>query len=291
MFYDMPLYRPPSEGDNLIIQATLGCSYNQCGFCSMYKSKSYRERPLEAVFADIAEAARAWPDARRVFLADGDALGLPTDHLLAIAGRLAAVFPALTRISAYGTPINLRRKTPEDLGRLRAARLSLLYLGIESGSSEVLKRIAKGVTAEGIADAIAKARAAGMKVSATVVLGVGGKARAEDHAAATALLVNRAPPNYLSTLQLRLAPEVADGFLARWEGGFVPQDDAGMLAEQRLMLERLDPPSPVIFRSNHASNCLALAGTLPKDRSRLLAEVGGAETSGERLRPRWLRQL
>ncbi len=291
MRYDMPLFRPPSEGDNLIIQATLGCSYNRCSFCSMYRSKHFYARPLDKVFADIDEAAALWPDAHRVFLADGDALALPAEQLEAIADKLAAVLPRLQRISAYATPAALLRKTPEELTRLKGRKLSLLYLGIESGSAEVLRRIAKGASPDGIAEAVGKARQAGMKVSATVILGVAGRHLAEEHAAATAALINRVPPNFLSTLQLMLEPDAAADFLGRWDGRFEPQDDAGILWEQRMLLDRLDPPAPVIFRSNHASNCLALAGTLPKDRPRLLAEVDGVLAGGRHLRPAWLRAL
>jgi radical SAM superfamily enzyme YgiQ (UPF0313 family) len=291
MTYDMPLYRPPSEADNLIVQATLGCSYNRCSFCAMYKSKSYRARPLEQVFAEIDRFAEMWPSAHRVFLADGDALTLPTATLAAIADKLAMRFPNLQRISAYATPSNLLRKTPEDLVLLRSKRLTLLYVGIESGSAEVLRRVAKGATPERIAEALGKARRADMKVSATVVLGIGGRRFAEDHAIDTAELINRAPPNYLSTLQLILPDEVAGEFVERWDGLFEPQDDEGILRENRLLLEHLDPPEPVIFRSNHASNCLALAGTLPKDRGRLVAEVESAFADESRRRPAWLRGL
>jgi radical SAM superfamily enzyme YgiQ (UPF0313 family) len=291
MHYDAPLYRPPSEGNNLIIQATLGCSYNHCSFCAMYKSKTYRARPIEEVFADIADAAQAWPDARRVFLADGDALALPTDHLEAIADRLARSFPLLQRISSYATPANLLRKSPEELARLREKRLTIVYLGIESGSPEVLRRIAKGASADTLAASINKARQAGLKVSATVILGVGGRRFAEDHAIETARLINQAPPTYLSTLQLMLPEEVRASFLARWDGAFEAQDDAGVLAEQQLLLEHLAPLAPVIFRSNHASNCLALAGTLPRDRGRLLAEIRSAAADEAWLRPAWMRGL
>lgn len=291
LHYDMPLFRPPSEGDNLILQATLGCSFNQCSFCSMYKSKSYQARPLDKVFADIDLLAEMNPYGDRVFLADGDALALPTESLVLIAERLAHRLPNLTRISSYATPANLLRKSEADLNRLKAHKLSLVYLGVESGSAEVLRRIAKGATPDGIADAINRARAAGIKVSATVILGLGGKRLAEQHARDTAALINRAPPNFLSTLQLTVLDDVADSFLARWDGDFQPQDDHGILEEQRLLLESLDPPSPVIFRSNHASNCLALAGTLPKDRDRLISDLNGAMHGDRSLRPMWMRGL
>lgn len=288
--YDYPLYRPPSEGDNLIIQATLGCSFNACAFCSMYKEKTFTARPLDAVFADIDAAARSWPDAHRVFLADGDALVLPMDALRAILDKLAATFPDLQRVSAYATPITLIKKTEADLIELKERRLSLVYLGIESGSDEVLKRIAKGNSRQ-MAQALGKARAAGIKVSATVILGLGGEALWQEHIDDTIDLINRAPPTFLSTLQLRLAPEVEADFMRRFDGAFRWQDDEGMLAEQRRLLERLDPPHPVIFRSNHASNCLPLAGNLPKDRDRLVAVVDAALGGQAPLRPGFMRGL
>ena len=288
--YDFPLWRPPSEGDNLILQATLGCRFNRCAFCSMYKEKTYQARPLEAVFADIDAAARDWPEARRVFLADGDAYGLPTETLQAIAARLRERFPALQRISAYATPFNILAKEPGEISALKAARLGLVYLGVESGADRLLKAIAKG-SAKQMEAALARARETGLKLSATVILGLGGKAHWREHIEATAEMINRQPPAYLSTLQLQLDPAVAPGFFARFAEPFQWQDDRGVLEELRLLIERLAPPGPVIFRSNHASNALPLAGTLPKDRERLLAEIGSCLEGERGLRPRWLRGL
>jgi len=287
----MPLFRPPSEGDNLIVQATIGCSWNHCSFCSMYRSKQYRPRPQAELFAHIDDLVAEWPTAHRVFLADGDALTLPTEDLLAIAAKLRDSLPNLTRISAYATPLNILKKSPEDLAALKEAKLNLLYLGVESGSAEVLRRIAKGVTPERLAEAINKARSAGLKISATVILGIAGQDGSDEHADATAALINKAAPHYLSTLQLTLMPDAAPDFLARWDGKFRPLDDEGVLAEQKRLLEKLNPAHPVIFRSNHASNCLALAGTLPKDKDRLLADVAMAQTGQGHLRPQWLRGL
>ena len=291
IYYDMPLYRPPSEGHNLIIQATLGCSFNHCTFCSMYKSKDYVERPLDAVFADIEAAARDWPDAHRVFLADGDALALPMDNLTAILDKLAATFPALNRVSAYATPKNLTDKSVEDLARLKAKKLSLVYLGVESGSNAVLKRIIKGATQKTFIRALANAREAGLKVSATVILGLGGTGYWEEHAAETAKLVNIEPPTYLSTLQLHVEPDAYDEFMAAQKGPFRFQDDDAILAEQERLIALIDPPRPVIFRSNHASNCLPLAGNLPKDRDKLLAQIAWARDNRAALRPEHLRAL
>ena len=268
--YDMPLYRPPSEGNNLIIQATLGCSFNRCTFCSMYRGKTYRAWALVDVFAEIDAAARDWPGAHRVFLADGDAMVLPMADLLAILDRLSEALPSLARVSAYATPKNLIDKSVGELEALRAAKLTLVYLGIESGATPVLKRVVKGASQKTHALALARAREAGLKVSATVILGLGGKAGWREHIEGTAALVNAEPPTYLSTLQLYLEPQVRGEFMAGQEPDFEFQDDEGILAEQELLLRLIDPPRPVIFRSNHASNCLPLAGNLPRDRDALL---------------------
>lgn len=288
--YDFPLWRPPSEGDNLIIQATLGCRYNQCSFCSMYKAKDFRARPLDEVFADMDAAARDWPDAHRVFLADGDAYCLPTATLAALCDRLALIFPKLQRISAYATPFDILRKSPDEIALLKSKRLGLVYLGIETGSDVMLKRIAKGASRQ-MEAALIRARECSLKVSATVILGLGGQRDWQEHIDATADLVNRAPPVYLSTLQLGLENSVAPRFFERFGAGFEWQDDQAILVELRRLVERLNPPSPVIFRSNHASNTLALAGTLPKDRDKLLAQLDAALAGQVRLRPRWIRGL
>ena len=288
--YDFPLWRPPSEGDNLIIQATLGCRFNHCSFCSMYKAKTYQVRPQAEVFTDIDRAARQWPDAHRVFLADGDAYGLPTDTLLGLAARLAEKFRALQRITAYATPFNINAKSVEEIQALRKARLGLVYLGVESGSDRMLRTIGKG-KAQNMVAALGHAREAGLKVSATVILGLGGKRHWQEHIEETAAMINQQPPSFLSILQLRLAPEVEENFLSRFDEPFEWQDDLGMVEEQRRLIELLAPPSPVIFRSNHASNALPLAGTLPKDKARLLTEIATAEQGDRALRPRWLRGL
>ncbi len=296
--YDQPVWRPPSEGSNLIIQATLGCSFNACTFCSMYKIKDYQARPLDAVFADIDAAARDWPDATRVFLADGDALVLDADHLEKILDKLIAAFPDLQRVTCYATPQNLTKKTAEELKRLREKRLTMVYLGIESGSDSMLKRIRKG-TAKLMERGMAAAGAAGIKVSATVILGLGGQAHWREHIEGTADLINRQPPKFLSTLQLALEDGQEAPFreaFARVDAetggtGFEWQSDDGVLDELEYLLDLLDPPKPVVFRSNHASNALPLAGNLPRDRDALLAQIRAAKSGQFGLRPAYLRGL
>ncbi len=288
--YDEPVWRPPSEADNLIFQATLGCGFNGCAFCSMYKTKHYSPRPKADLFAEIARVARFLPETKRVFLADGDAYGLSFERLAAICDRLVAAFPQLARISAYATPFNILDKSVEEIQALKARKLSLVYLGIETGSDALLTRVGKGPV-HAVEEALARASRAGLKVSATVIAGLGGKALWREHVEATAALINRVPPPYLSVLQLGLEPQAAERFRERFEGAFEPQDDAAILVELEHLLEGIDPPRPVIFRSNHASNALALAGTLPKDKNRLLAEIRAAQDGKLRLRPDWLRGM
>ena len=287
----MPLYRPPSEGNNLIVQATLGCSFNHCTFCSMYKSKTYQARPLDEVFAEIDIMAKNLPHTDRVFLADGDALTLPTDHLVSLLDYLSEKFVNLNRVSTYATPKNLLDKTPKELAFLRDKGLKLVYLGIESGANLILKRIIKGASQKTHAKAIERARDAGLKISGTVILGLGGRKDWQAHIEGTAELINNAPPTYLSTLQLRLDDDTYESFMKTQPEDFCFQDDAGMLKEQERLISLLNPPRPVIFRSNHASNALALAGNLPRDRDRLLSQINAVTSGPGKVRPEFLRGL
>lgn len=292
--YEQPLYRPPSEGSSLIIQATIGCSFNRCTFCSMYKSKRYRPRPLARICADIDAAARVWPDASRVFLADGDALVLSADDLSAILDKLAGSLARLERVSLYATPLNLLDKSVDELRRLRDKGLTMAYVGIESGSMNILKRIRKGASPDTIARGLERAHAAGIAVSATVVLGLGGRQLWQEHIDGSVALINRAPLAYLSTLQLRLEGDAIRDYRTRFERDgvrFTEQDDEGIVVEQQRLLQGVDPVVPVVFRSNHASNCLPLAGTLPDDRDKLLSLIAAARAGAPMLRPAFLRGL
>ena len=289
--YQQPLYRPPSEANNLIIQATLGCSFNQCSFCSMYRSKNYVARPVKDTIHDIKLAARQWPEAHRVFLADGDALTLATDHLLEILRALQQALPRLTRVSCYATPANILRKTESELKQLREHKLNLLYLGIESGNNTILKKITKGASQKGLAEALTKADRCDMKVSATVILGLAGQSLWQDHIDGTIELLNQAPVSYLSTLQLYLEPQQQPEFLEKFGTEFTAANDRQILEELARLVAGIEPPKAVIFRSNHASNALALAGNLPKDKDRLLLQIQQAQSGNRPLRPDYLRSL
>ncbi|MDD2780891.1 radical SAM protein [Sulfuricurvum sp.] len=287
--YSFPLYRPPAEADNIIIQATLGCSHNRCSFCTMYKSKRYTIRPLNEVRREIEALAHAYPNANKVFLADGDALALPTDHLAKLLRLLKTSYPRLSRVSLYATAQNFLEKSVDELKELRAGGLSLAYFGIETGNDELLRKIDKGVNADQMIEALHRAHEAGIKISATVILGIGGIEYTRGHIHDTAKLINAAPITYLSTLQLGLEEGAKDRFLKAFDS-FTPLNDLQILHEQRELISLINPPQKIIFRSNHASNALHLSGILPKDSKKLMAQIDDALRVGKgAMVPRWMR--
>ena len=273
--YSYPLYRPPAEADNIIIQATYGCSYNNCSFCSMYKSKRYQIRDIGDIYNEIDILSTSYPNAHKIFLADGDALALPTDHLIKILQYLKKSFVKLRRVSIYATAQNLLSKTNEELNLLYKNNLNLIYFGIETGSNTVLKKITKGVTSNQIVIALNKASNANIKISATVILGIGGKNYSNEHIKDTASIIDQTKVNYLSTLQLGLEEDVKDKFYTKFDD-FDMLNDEEILNEQKRFIELLNPTNKVIFRSNHASNALHLSGTLPRDKIKLIEQLNQA---------------
>jgi len=268
--YEGRIYRPPSEADSLILQATIGCSYNRCSYCAMYIDKRFRPRPLDELREDIALAVSYYGAGavRRVFLADGDALILRTARLLEILADLRAAFPDLQRVSTYASPQALLAKSVAELAELKAAGLTLHYVGPESGHPEVLRRIAKGVGPEQLVDGCRRVLDAGAKLSLIFLLGVGGSELSHEHAVESGRLASAIDPQYLSALTLVPVPgtpihdEVESGRL-------VLPGPRALLAELATLLRHTDV-TRTLFRSNHASNSLPLGGTLPRDKERLL---------------------
>jgi len=288
--YVEPLFRPPAEAEAYILQATLGCSWNHCTYCGMYRSKAFRVRPVEALVAEIREAGRHWaPEVRHVFVADGDPLAMDMETWEPVLRALREAFPRLRRISTYATARNLLEKTPAELARLRSLGLSLLYLGPESGDDPTLHRLAKGSDAAAHVEAARKAREAGMEQSLMFLLGAGGTDRSEAHARASGRLATAMDPKYLSTLTLTVVPGTP---LAHQEaaGSFRLPGIPDLLRELTWFLEEARP-SNAIFRSDHASNHLALSGRLPRDRDAMLARLEAAQAGLVRLRPEWMRGL
>lgn len=263
-----PAIRPPAEAGSFLLQVTAGCSANVCTFCGAYAGKSFRAKPAEEVFADIDEERALNPGARRVFLMDGDALALSNARLLPILDRLAAAFPKLTRVSSYACGDQLARRSDGELRELRERRLSLVYLGLESGSREVLERCRKRASVEEMIEGVRRAEAAGIISSVIVLLGLGGEERSAAHIRDTIRALNRMQPRLLSFLSLMLVPGTPLWGEAR-RGRFHARDPAGLLREARDILAGLELRRTV-FRSDHASNHLSLAGRLPADKDALL---------------------
>ena len=289
MHYEGDVYRPPSEAYSLIIQLTIGCARNTCTFCNMYKNKKFRIRPLEDVVADLEECAALYgSQVKRIFLADGDAMIVKTEVLLYVLERCFALFPRLERVSAYVAPKDVLTKTPGELRALRQAGLTIAYMGLESGDDVVLENVRKGATSSEITEAGIKLREAGIAVSITAISGLGSEARMEDHAIHTAAVISKIKPEYASLLTLMVHP-AAPLWKDIQTGAFKLLTPEQIMAETRLFLEHIDSEGTV-FRSNHASNYVALAGTFNRDIPVMLRQIDAALANGS-YRPEGWRRL
>lgn len=279
MNYEGTVYRPPSEAYSLIVQVTVGCSHNSCTFCNMYIDKKFRIRKKEEVLADFQEAYEYYGDnVRRIFLADGDALIVKTDDLLDILRFIREKFPSAERVTSYGTPGDILRKSEEELKALSGAGLDMVYMGAESGDEVTLKNINKGVTAREIIEAGKKLKKCGIKASITLISGLGGRARKKEHAVESARLVSEINPEYVGFLTLMIDPATKIyGQIKSGEMELLKPDEVA--EEMKLFLSNVDSPGTV-FRSNHASNYIALGGTLNGDIPSMLRQLEVAEENG-----------
>ena len=273
--YDTPVFRPPSEARSFILRVTRGCAHNKCTYCNMYRGVPFQILKDEEISRQIALAAHYGKDrVRRVFLADGDALVLPTAKLLKILQALRDTFPKLQRVSSYAAPKDILRKSEEELRQLKEAGLQLLYYGMETGDDITLKAVNKGVNGEEAVEAGRRVTASGMKLSIMVILGLAGKEGSKRHALETAKAINIIQPTMWSALCLMLyrGSELLDQFE---RGEFNPLSPAECMEELYTIMENVNLPEDkhCLFRSNHISNYIPLAGTLPKDKQRLLAEI------------------
>lgn len=271
IYYDEPLFRPPSEAHSLIIQVTLGCSYNKCAFCEMYTSKKFKPRNEEDIFNDIDAFLPYKNEVRKVFLADGDPMVLSTSRLLRILEKLKNNFPNLQRVSTYATPENINRKSSSELQELKNAGLTLLYVGIESGDNEVLQAIQKGETFETIVAGLNKARTAEINSSVMIINGVGGKLFSKQHAINSAKILNETQPKYASTLVLTTHKGL-EHFKSRFLSDFIPLPVPELFDEMKTFMHHLNL-NETIFRSDHASNHLVLKGVLGKDKEKFLKQI------------------
>ena len=289
--YDYPLYRPPSEANSIIFQVTLGCSFNKCSFCNMYRTKEYSERPWEEIKSEIDLVSKSYPQTEKIFLADGDALNLSTSRLIQILDYLKGNFPNLKRISCYAMPKNLLQKSYDDLKQLNGRGLNMFYVGIETGHDVVLKKITKGATAKSIVDACRRAKKSGFILSCMVILGIGGKKYSIEHITQTAKVVSEVSPDFLAALTLILEDGVYDEFMQKFAEKFEPLDDTSVLEELAILVSKVNPSTPMVFRANHASNVYSIGGNLPEDKDKILSLIKSLRGHPELLKPKVLRRF
>lgn len=280
MRYEGAVYRPPSEAGSLIIQLTIGCARNTCTFCSMYKDKTFRVRPLNDVVEDLVAARKYYKDypVKKIFLADGDALIVKTKDLLYIFEQIYSIFPEVEKVSMYGAPKDILIKSLEELTILRKAGLQMIYMGIESGDDQVLSDVKKGVSAAEMITAGNKLKEAGIIVSVTLISGLGGKKYLQEHAVHSAQVVNSINPHYLGFLTL-MVDEGTPMYDIVEKGDMELLSPREVLEEMKLFLKNIDSPG-TIFRSNHASNYISLSGTFNRDCDNLLAKIKEVEKNG-----------
>lgn len=289
MHYEGNIIRPPSEANSILLQVTVGCSRNKCTFCGTYQGERFKIKSDDIIMADIEFAAEYCRRQRRVFLCDGDALIIPQKRLLHILRAIQTRLPWVTRVGAYANAKSLELKSSEELETLRQAGLGILYMGLESGDDETLKAIRKGASAEKLIAMGRKARAAGFKLSVTVLLGIAGRERSQIHARETGRVLSAMDPDYIGALSLMLIPGTP--LHADYQAGKFPLIDAReMLVELRTMFAHTNL-SQGLFHANHASNYLPIKARLPRDKDAVLDLIDRALDGRVELKPEWLRAL
>lgn len=268
MKYEGIVYRPPSEAYSLIIQVTIGCAHNKCSFCSMYKNKKFRIRNLEEIYEDLYEARKMYSYVERIFLADGDALVLPMQNLRNILLKIKELFPECKRVTSYAAPKDVLRKSTDEIRELKEIGISMLYMGIESGSDTILREIQKGVTSSQIIQAGQKVKESGIKLSVTFISGIGGKYKWKEHARESAKVISAIDPDYvgLLTLMVEKGTQIYENINC---GEFELLTPEEVMLEIRELVKNIQATN-CIFRSNHASNYVELGGTLSKDRENII---------------------
>lgn len=286
--YEGSIFRPPSEARSLILQATIGCSWNRCTFCTAFEGKRFRVKTLDEIKKDVDTIYSHYLDIDRIFLADANALCIDSVDLVRIIRYLYSRFHRLKRVTLYGGPIDLHRKKVEDLKKLEEAGLTMIYLGLESGSSEVLRRVNKGATPEMMIEGAKKVKDAGIKFSVMVILGLGGQELSRVHAVESANVLSAMDPDFAAALTLLLEPgakiikDIEEGRMTL----ITPEQS---LKEIRTIVENIEVTN-CVFRSNHPSNYIPIKGTLPIDRQKMLDHIDRSLRNGD-LRPEGWRAL
>ena len=290
MDYEGLIIRPPSEAYGLLLQVTVGCSHNKCTFCGTYRQKKFKIKPLEQIKKDLREA-RSYDNVDRVFLCDGDALIIPQPRLEEILKLINSNLPNINRIGTYANAKSILRKSIDELKNLKALGLEIIYLGLETGNAELLQKIHKGVTCEQMVEAACRVKEAGITLSVTVLLGLGGIDHSIEHAIDTAKILSDMDPDFVGALTLMFVPETElyEDYLA---GRFVLPDKFGFIRELYLMIEKSNFTN-CYFTSNHASNYLSVKAHLPREKEKILSMIGSVlnEKDMSQIRPEYLRGL
>lgn len=292
MRYKGSIYRPPSEARSYLLQVTYGCTHNKCRFCSMFRDKEFKIRDMKEIVEDLHMARSYFSRVDRVFLCDGDALILSNDRLKEIIDHIFQILPEVERISMYGSPADVLRKTHEELVELREKGVEFIYIGAESGSDKVLRDIEKGATRAEIIEAVKKIEKSGLKASVTFISGLGGKADWREHAIETGRMISEMGASYVGVLTL-LLEETAPMYQDILDGKFQLLSAEEVVLETLLMMEHInvDEKTPCVFRSNHASNYVALKGDLPRDKEKFLGQLRLASENLHLLRDERFRAL
>ena len=291
MRYEGMIYRPPGEWKSYLLQCTIGCSNNSCTFCSMYKDKRFRVRPLDDILEDIDMAKKAYGNrVNRVFLCDGDAIIMKQDQLLTILEKLYKTFPFLEKVTTYAGPKSTMSKTPAQLKELNEAGLKRAYLGVETGDDELLKKVKKGATAQEILDAALLLKDCGFDLWTMIILGLAGPGEpSRQHALHTAELMNQMVPQHLSALTYMCEPGT-EMYRDVQQGKFKLLNPRQVLEETRLLLENIHE-GPIHFTSNHASNYLSFNDTIPEKTPWMLQKIDSALAGETKIRSEWSRGL
>jgi len=288
--YEGSIFRPPSEANSLILQVTIGCSHNKCTFCGTYLEKKFRIKTFEEIKADVDTVYPYFKDIDRIFLADGNALIIPTNNLLRIIKFLYSKFPMLQRVGTYACPSDLLKKSENELQKLHKAGLGIIYLGLESGSDKILKRVRKGALSKHMVQGAKKVKAVGIKLSVIMILGLGGKADSVEHAEQSGKILSEMNPDYIGALTLMVVngTEIYDDVQ---EGKMELLGPAEVFRELKILIENINVTNS-IFRANHASNYIPIGGTLPKDKTKILKKLDKIlESENISFKPEWLRAL
>ncbi|MFC1809663.1 radical SAM protein [Candidatus Omnitrophota bacterium] len=284
-----PSIRPPSEADSFLLQITTGCSANSCTFCGAYLRKPFKIKPVEEIHTDILKYASRYPDTRRVFLMDGDALAVDNKKLIPILDEINRAFPHLSKISSYANGYNVINRSEEELKTLHEYNLKLLYIGLESGNQAILNHCKKKSTAQEMIEAVQRASAVQIKSSVIVLLGLGGIEHSKEHVADTITALNHMQPRYLSFLSLMTIPGTPLYDEVK-KGTFRELNAHQLLHEMHDIIKGLELKR-TIFRTDHASNYLPLEGRFPHDKEQLLATLRHALEGDIKLRSEILRGL